>query len=158
MFKKFNSFMLGISAMTSLTSCATIMHGPRQSIGIASNPTNAYIWVDRNYVGNTPMVVEMTRRDNHIVRIELEGYQPYEAVFSRQLSGWVFGNVIYGGLIGLAVDAVTGSIYRLTPEQVQADMRTNRMAYSKQSDDSYIVIVLEPNPAWEKIGELVAAH
>jgi len=127
-------------------------------VGIASNPSGASVWVDRQLVGNTPIIVELSRKDNHVVRIELDGYQPYEATFSRQLSGWVFGNIIFGGLIGLAVDAISGGLYMLTPDQVQAEMRSNRIAYSKNSKDSYIAIVLEPDPSWKKIGELVAIN
>jgi hypothetical protein len=133
------------------------MHGTRQSVGIASNPTNASVWVDRNFVGNTPMIVEMTRKDNHIVRLELDGFQPYEATFSRHCSGWAFGNIVFGGVIGLAVDAISGGLYLLTPDQIQAEMRSNNMASSKKSNDSYIVVVLEPNPSWKKIGNLIAA-
>lgn len=147
-----------ISILTSLTSCATMMHGTRQSVGIASNPTNACVWVDRTLVGNTPVIVEMSRKDNHIVRIELDGFQPYEVHFTRQLSGWVFGNIVFGGLIGLAVDACTGGIYMLTPEQIQAELLTNRMAHSSRGKDSYITIVLEPKPSWQKVGNLVAAN
>lgn len=147
-----------ISTLTSLTSCATVMHGTRQTIGISSNPSNAIVWVDKNYVGNTPLIVEMSRKDNHIVRIELEGYQPYEATFSRQVSGWVFGNVVFGGVIGLAVDAISGGLYRLTPEQIEAEMRNNPMAFSKKSDQSHIAIVLEPDPSWTKIGSLTAVQ
>lgn len=143
---------------TSLTSCATIMHGTRQSIGIASNPTNATVYVDQSYMGSTPIIVEMSRKDNHIVRIELAGYQPYEAVFSRQLSGWVFGNVVFGGIIGLAVDAISGGIYRLTPEQVEAELRVNNMACADESEETFFTIVLKPNPAWEKVGNLIAAE
>lgn len=141
-------------APTLFTSCATIMHGTRQSIGISSNPTSASIWVDRIYLGQTPLIVEMTRKDNHLVRIELEGYQPFEATFSRQVSGWVFGNIIFGGIIGLAVDAISGGIYQLTPDQIQAQMRSNHMAYSKTSKDSFIAVVLEPDASWKKIGNL----
>src|SRR5262245_6480750 len=82
--------------LLSLSSCATIMHGTHQSIGIASNPSNATVWLDKKFAGNTPLIVEMTRKDNHIVRIELNGYQPFEAAFSRHVSGWVFGNIIFG--------------------------------------------------------------
>lgn len=157
--KKSLNCLLGVFMVTSLlTSCATIMHGTRQSIGISSNPSNACVWVDKKYSGNTPIVVEMSRKDNHIVRIELDGYQPYEATFSRQLSGWVFGNIVFGGVIGLAVDAITGGLYVLTPDQIQAEMRSNRIAYSKNSKDSYITVVLEVDPSWEKIGNLIAAN
>lgn len=148
-------FMLAIFTITSLVSCATIMHGTRQSIGIASNPTNANVWVDRVHVGQTPLFVEMSRKDNHVVRVELEGYQPYEATFSRQLSGWVFGNIIFGGVIGLAIDAISGGLYMLTPDQVQAELRSNSIAYSRKSKDSCIMVVLEANPSWKKVGNLV---
>lgn len=158
MVKVSGAFLLGFFSLASLTGCCTVMHGTRQSIGIASNPSNVSIWVDRNYVGNTPLIVEMSRKDNHVVRIELEGYQPYEATFSRQLSGWVFGNIVFGGVIGLAVDAISGGLYMLTPDQIQAEMRSNRMAYSKKSNDSCIVVVLESDPSWKKIGNLMVAN
>lgn len=154
--KSATTLTLGAALLTSLTSCATIMHGTRQSVGIASNPTNASIFVDRTYVGNTPIVVEMSRRDNHIIRLELEGYEPYEATFSRQLSGWGFGNILFGGVIGLAVDAISGGLYMLTPDQVQAELRSNNIAYSKDTSESYIAIVLKPDPSWLKVGNLVA--
>lgn len=153
------AFLLATFTLSSMTSCATIMHGTRQTVGIASNPSNATVYVDRSYMGNTPLFVEMTRKDNHIVRIELNGYQPYEAVFSRQLSGWVFGNIVFGGVIGLAVDAISGGLYRLTPEQVEAEMRLNNIACNDESEDEpFFTIVLQPNPAWEKIGNLIAAE
>jgi hypothetical protein len=156
--KRASSIMLGLSSLVLvLNSCATIMHGTRQTVGIASNPTNAIVWVDKNYVGNTPIMVEMSRKDNHIVRIELDGYLPYEATFSKQVSGWVFGNIFFGGVIGLAVDAISGGLYMLTPDQIQAEMRSNHLAYSRKSNDSCIVVVLEPDPSWKKIGNLIAA-
>ena len=99
----------------------------------------------------------MSRKDNHIVRIELEGYQPYEATFSRKLSGWVLGNLIFGGVIGLAVDAISGGIYCLTPDQIQAELRNNQIVYSKKSDESCIAIVLQPDPSWTKVGNMVVA-
>lgn len=155
--KSISTILLGINILTLLTGCATIMHGTNQSVGIASNPTNASVWVDRNFAGQTPIIVDMSRKDNHIVTIALEGYQPYEAVFSRQMSGWVFGNVIFGGLIGLAVDAISGGLYMLTPDQVQAEMRSNQMICSNKSKDSFITIVLNPDPSWKKVGNLIAS-
>ncbi len=155
--KTAHAYLLG-SVLISLTGCCTIMHGTRQSIGIASSPSQASIWVDSNYVGQTPIIVEMSRKNNHFVRIELEGYQPYEATFSRHVSEWVFGNIIFGGVIGLAVDAISGGLYKLTPDQIQAELRANQMMYSKTSPDSCIIVVLQPNPSWEKIGNLVAAN
>lgn len=158
MFNKISKLAMTLASLSMLTSCATIMHGSRQNIGISSNPSLANVWVDGAFVGNTPLIVNLTRRDNHYVHIELEGYQPFDAVFTRHVSGWVFGNVVFGGVIGLAVDAITGGIYCLTPDQVQAELRNGSVVMSKQSDDSYIAIVMQPDPSWKKVGNLVASN
>lgn len=98
----------------------------------------------------------MSRKNNHMVRIELDGFQPYEVIFTKQISGWVLGNVIFGGIIGLAVDVVSGGVYRLTPEQMQAELCSQQICYSKQSENSYIAVVLQPDPSWEKVGNLIS--
>lgn len=143
-----------IPALVFLTSCATIMHGTRQSVGISSNPSCAQIWVNHQYVGQTPMIVDLTRKDNHFVTLALDGYQPYEIVFTRQMSGWVFGNIVFGGFIGLAVDAISGGIYRLTPEQIDAQMTAGDVNYSKKGPESYVAIVMKADPNWQKVGQL----
>lgn len=148
--KLFKTAALLLLVCLTLTSCATIVHGTHQPIGISSNPTNAAIWVDRYFVGYTPLILEMSRKDNHYVRMELEGYQPYEVTFTRNLSGWAFGNIVFGSFIGLAVDAISGGLYKLTPEQIQAEF----YAQNWGSGGSYIGVVLQPDPAWEKIGQL----
>ncbi len=78
-----------------LTSCATIMHGTRQTVGISSAPSDAQVWINGRYNGNTPILLDLKRNQNHFVRLELPGFLPYEIVLTRQLSGWVFGNIIF---------------------------------------------------------------
>ncbi len=41
--KRAFTFLLSFTTLTSLTGCATIMQGTRQTVGIASNPSNACI-------------------------------------------------------------------------------------------------------------------
>jgi hypothetical protein len=153
-----NALLIAQLPLLLLTSCATIMHGTTEKVGISSNPTDAEVWVDNQFVGKSPTIVQMTRKDNHFVRIELKGYEPYEITLERQLSGWVFGNIVFGGFIGLAVDAVTGGLYHLTPQQIQAEMRKGNIAYSKNSKESCIAVVMTPDPSWKKISNLVAVN
>ncbi len=137
------------------TSCATIVNGSLQSIEISSNPTGAEIWVDHQLVGKSPTIVEMKRKDNHFVQIRLEGYQPYELTIKRDVSGWVAGNLAFGGFIGLAVDAITGGIYTLKPDQVSAEMiQSNDTLCHKTSENSFIAVVMTPDPSWQKVGHL----
>jgi len=133
--------------------CASIIHGTHQDVGISSNPTAAHVTVDGQQTGTTPVVAHLTRKDNHIVRLELPGYKPYEATLTRGVSGWVWGNIVFGGLIGLAVDAISGGMYKLTPEQLSGALLVNTAAGSMR-DGLYVVVVLEPRPEWRKIAQL----
>ncbi len=137
-----------------LTGCASIMHGTRQSVGISSYPTNAEVWVDNKYVGQSPTIVQLSRKDHHLVRIQMEGYQPYEVALTREVSGWVFGNVVFGGVVGLAVDAISGGLYQLTPNQIEVEMTKGNVLSSEKVEGLYIAAVMLPDPSWKKLDQL----
>lgn len=139
--------------VVSLSACATIMHGTGQDVGISSTPTNARVTVDNKPLGNTPVVAKLSRKDNHIIRIELEGYQPFEATVTRKTSGWVWGNIVFGGLIGLAVDAISGGLYDLRPEQVAGQL-SRGTGTAVTPDGVYIFLVKHPESDWKRIGQL----
>jgi len=141
-------------ACVMLAGCATIMNQTTQSIGMSSNPTGATVTVDGAPHGKTPVVARLSRKENHFVKMELEGFEPYETTLTRRVSGWVWGNVAFGGLIGLAIDAISGGLYKLTPDQITAELRTKGHASFLQHDTLYVAVVLTPNPQWEKIGQL----
>jgi hypothetical protein len=144
----------GITVL-SVSGCATIIHGTQQDVGISSTPTGATVLIDNNEQGVTPVVTKLRRKDNHTVRIQLAGYQPYEATLTHSVSGWVWGNIAFGGLIGLAVDAVSGGIYKLTPEQVSGSLQTGHASSVLQKDGGlYVVAVLQPQPNWVKVAQL----
>jgi hypothetical protein len=140
-----------------LSSCASIIHGNHQDVGISSSPTGAMVTIDNLQSGITPVVAKLARKHNHIVRIELPGYRPFEATLTCGVSGWVWGNVVFGGLIGLAVDAISGGMYKLTPDQMSAALASTHAEVSKSTDGVYLVAVLKPQPDWVKVGQLEAS-
>jgi len=144
--------LLVAGLLMSLAGCATIMHGTGQDVGFGSSPTSAKITVDNQRSATTPTVMKLSRKDNHIVRIELDGYLPYEATLTRGVSGWVWGNLVVGGLVGLAVDAISGGLYKLSPEQLTATLAKQ----TGTADDGVlqIYVVLRPDPSWVKVGQL----
>ncbi len=141
-------------AAVSLFSCATIMHGTTQKIGVSSSPTGATVSVDNKLVGSTPLFTELKRGDDHIVTIEMKGFEKTQLTLTKSVSGWVWGNIVFGGIIGLAVDAMTGGLYSLSPKQLHAELRKNSSNVSVNEDGVMIVAVLQPNPLWKKIGNL----
>lgn len=136
-----------------IAGCGTIIHGTTQEIGFTSDPAGASVEVDRLQKGETPVTVDLSRKDTHTVRFDLEGYEPYELAINRKVSGWVAGNIIFGGLIGLVVDAVSGGMYKLEPAQVRAQLEETSTAHV-EGDILYVGVVMQPDPSWEKIGTL----
>ncbi|MGE0552568.1 MAG: PEGA domain-containing protein [Gemmatimonadales bacterium] len=146
--------MVAMAGAAGLAGCATIMHGSSQELSIASSPIGARVLVDGQEHGRTPLVADLKRKDKHVVRIELDGYLPYEVALARGTSGWVWGNIVFGGLIGLAVDAITGGLYQLEPREVSAAMARSTAAITAGNGTLVVAVVLRPNPAWERIGDL----
>lgn len=130
--------------------CGTIFNGTNQSVNIVSNPLDAKIFVDGSEVGSTPMKVQLSRKENHIIKLELENYEPKIITVNRETSNWFIGNCIFGGLIGMAIDAISGGMYRLEPEEINADFDDVLV----NEDFLYIKVVLQPDPEWERIYQL----
>ena len=137
----------------SMSACGTIMHGTSQDIGFQSSPSSAKLTVDGILKGQTPAVVPLARKRTHIVRLELDGYQPYEATITKSASGWVWGNIVFGGIIGLVVDAASGGLYKLSPEQVAGQMG-KRTANAVTREGLYVRVVMAADPSWEKVGQM----
>lgn len=134
------------------------MQGTTQEIGISSSPSNAAVTINGQNMGNTPMILDLKRKNSYMVRFELPGYETYETNLTRRTSGWVWGNIVFGGIIGLVVDASAGGMYKLTPEQINAEMRNQSADLQISQDGIWIAVVLEPKSEWEKIGELEAVQ
>lgn len=105
----------------SMTSCATIMHGKNQNIFVNSDPIGAVVRVE-NIATTTPgsFILDRTRPCYQLV-FEKEGYKPVTIELKRGLDGWLFGNILLGGIVGLAVDFMTGAAYKLSPTKVDVD-------------------------------------
>jgi len=153
--KLLTSFAVLAATALVLWGCATIMHGTSQKVGISSSPTGAKVWVDNKEMGFTPLFADLKRGDDHIVRVELAGYQKAELTITKSVSGWVWGNIVFGGLVGLAVDAITGGLYNLSPEQLNAELKKEGSAVIIKDGQIYVLTVLRPDPNWQKIGDLV---
>lgn len=142
-----------------LWACATIIHGSSQEVSISSQPTGATVTVDGQPAGVTPVVSSMKRKDKHQIRVTMDGYQPFELATTRGTSGWVWGNIIFGGLIGLAVDAMTGGLYNVKPDQVSAQLtKAGASRGVVENGTIYVFLVRQPDPSWQKIGQLVPAR
>jgi len=114
-----------------LSGCATIVHNGPRSVTVASTPVGAHVSIyDRDNrmveTNTTPFIAQLPsgagyfKGQNYRLVFDLAGYQQTVVLLDSKVSGWYFGNLLFGGVIGmLIVDPLTGAMYNLTPDQIQ---------------------------------------
>jgi hypothetical protein len=125
-------------------------------VNFSSNPSTATIFIDEGEVGKTPFEIRLERKNEHSVMIKLEGYQTYETRLTKKFNGWYLGNIIFGGIIGLIIDPITGAMYNLSPSEINAEMNKGT-AFKSNKNDIYIAVALNIDPTWKKVGQLEKA-
>jgi hypothetical protein len=146
--------------------CATIVAKSSQTITVSSVPEDAAVRISNAsgeavHSGNTPMTVTLKKGrgyfkpEHYTVRINKEGFQPQELKIDGAINGWYFGNILFGGLIGmLAVDPSTGAMYTLKPDAVEAALASLQVS-KREGRQSLTVVLLEEIPI-ELMDQLVA--
>lgn len=105
-----------------LSGCATIMTGPMQRVPITSNPSGAVAKVDGTMAAVTPTIFTLERKTDHTIEISKEGYRTATVILKHTLSGATAGNLLVGGIIGAAVDGMSGAMFKLVPERVDVNL------------------------------------
>ncbi len=132
-----------------------MVHGDQEKFSFNSKPTNATLRIDGRDAGSTPAVVNLTRKNGHSIEIMLSQYKPETIYLQKTVSGWLFGNILLiGGIIGIAVDAMDGAMYKLTPQEVSSYASQSNIKYDKNKHSFMIILVKSPQQNWEKIGQL----
>jgi hypothetical protein len=108
----------------SLASCATIISGTKQSIRVTSVPPGALVTAEPG--GDrvtTPAKITLQRKGApYRLTFTLQGYQPYHVTISADRNGWLWGNLILGGIPGGIIDSSSGAMYTLSPDEVHANL------------------------------------
>jgi hypothetical protein len=102
----------------STSGCSTLTTGNSQPVTINTEPAGATCTLSRKgvaiaMVNPTPGSVTVDKSMNDIsVVCKKDGYQEGTGVFDSKFQGMVLGNILFGGLIGLAIDAGSGAMHR----------------------------------------------
>tara|TARA_B110000503_G_scaffold82657_1_gene126197 strand:+ start:2115 stop:2615 length:501 start_codon:yes stop_codon:yes gene_type:complete len=124
---KITSLFLAVGILL-LSSCASIVSKSSYPISINSSPSEAKIVIkDKKgievYAGNTPATLKLKAgsgffgKAHYQVKFTKDGYDTKMVPVNFKLDGWYFGNILFGGLIGmLIVDPATGAMYKLDTE------------------------------------------
>lgn len=102
--------------------CATIVSGRTQTIQLRSEPSEVRVTAQPGgHQVTTPASMTLPRLGSgYRLRFEKPGYAPFDVRLETSTNGWVWGNILVGGLIGLLIDYSTGAAYTLSPDEVEA--------------------------------------
>jgi hypothetical protein len=117
--------LLAIALPTLFSSCATIFGHSSYPVSINSNPAGATVSItDKKgkevYKGASPATVTLKSsagffsKAEYQVKISATGYAEQIIPVNYKLNGWYFGNILFGGVIGmLIIDPATGAMWKL---------------------------------------------
>ena len=115
--------VLAIVSFVFLNSCATIVSGTEQEITVSSTPkAKIEIKADTGllvYAGDSPAIIKLPRKYySYTVTVQASGYNSQTLIISRKFNAWFVGNLLFGGIVGGVVDAITGAMWNLEPSMV----------------------------------------
>jgi hypothetical protein len=107
-----------------ISSCAYLAGGgDNQDVKVNSSPEGATFSIATTggvpiTEGVTPASVNLKRINKYIVTVNLDGYKENSVMIDQTLNMYIVGNILCGGIPGLVVDALTGAMWVLEPEQI----------------------------------------
>jgi hypothetical protein len=107
--------------------CASITRGHQNQVQITSNPPGATARTSMGHTCVTPCSLQFGRKDEFSVVFTLAGYETREVPVRAQLANTgvagFAGNVLVGGVVGMAVDAASGATLEHCPNPVAVTLR-----------------------------------
>ena len=116
-------------ALVYASGCASVVHGTTQAVPVNSSPVGADVKVNCGKAASatgslkTPTTVLLKRNAEPCnITVSREGYEDGSIVFVRKMSGWFWGNIVIGGIIGMIIDGADGAIYNRAPESASVSL------------------------------------
>ncbi|MFD1194023.1 PEGA domain-containing protein [Seohaeicola saemankumensis] len=111
-----------------LSGCATITRGSEDVLVVNSQPQGAQVQLSNGMsCTSTPCSFKLPRRSNLEIAVSKKGCREVKTNVTHKTAdsgaAGVAGNVLVGGIIGLAVDASTGASQDLVPNPVEVTLQ-----------------------------------
>jgi hypothetical protein len=105
-----------VAIVVAFSGCATIVNGTTEKIQLSSTPDSAQATIDGSQTVTTPTTVELSRGDEHTITFHKDGYQDDTEKLTSSTSGWIWGNLLVGGIVGAVADGETGAGKKLSSD------------------------------------------
>ena len=158
---KLSSIALSLALVTG---CSSIVSDNMYPVSITSNPSQTnFVLQNRAGVtvhsGRTPETVTLNassgffKGETYKLIFKKDGYDEKTVEIQSTIDGWYFGNILFGGLIGmLIIDPATGAMFKL-PERAAGQLE-EQLSKNTNDDASLTIALLSAIPKDER-NELV---
>lgn len=118
-------FVLGLSIVLSITSCATIFTGTKDSITFTTTPEGAKVIHKGVEKCLTPCTAEIPRGlGKQMVMFQKDGFENKEVKLTKTFNPVTLLNILLGGAIGVGIDAATGSLTKYSPKSYTVELES----------------------------------
>ncbi|WP_027378525.1 PEGA domain-containing protein [Chryseobacterium daeguense] len=122
--KKMLSILMMSGIAISTTSCATIITGTKDKISFTSSPEGAKVFHKGIEKCTTPCTAEIPRSlSKQTVTFEKEGFASKEVKLTKKFNPVTLPNILLGGVIGVGIDAATGSLTKYSPKEYKVELQ-----------------------------------
>lgn len=119
--------LIAAAAAATLAGCGTIVRGTEEDVAIQVTPADASVTTDIGMSCTGSCTLNVPRKQSFTVTAAREGYAPMSVpVLTRVTGGGVAGmagNALFGGIVGVGVDAVSGATLDHYPNPVIISLR-----------------------------------
>lgn len=113
----FNMNIVFLLLFVSLFSgCATMLHGKTQDVAIHSEPPGATVYCNGTELGNTPLVANIARKQDHTITVVKSGYHAEDVDVKRKLSATSLLYALPGGIVWFSIDNMHGAQFEFPKE------------------------------------------
>jgi hypothetical protein len=154
--------LFGLAAMLAVITfgagCASMVDGGPAVVHINSKPTGAKVsvfdWENKPVATQTtPATLSLQRSrgyfagERYKVVFEAPGYYPATKYIDSRINGWYFGNIFFGGVIGMfAVDPLTGAMFTLSPKDINMNLVPSTVPMTLEERKAAELKANPPNP------------
>jgi len=143
-FKMKCKLLLAALSFVMVTGCSSIISKSEYSVAVNSTPDGANFTITNRagqkvHSGVTPSSITLKssagyfKGETYTIALNKEGFAQKTYTLNSTVDGWYFGNILFGGLIGmLIVDPATGAMYNL-PDRVDISLDKSTSSVEKNT-------------------------
>ena len=104
----------------SFVSCATLFKGSTEEVSFSSEPTGAKVYVNGQFMGETPFPLNLESNEDYLIEFRLEDYENKMVFINNSVgAGWIILD-LFAYIFPIFIDNATGDWYYLDETNVRA--------------------------------------